>query len=205
MTLKLIYENEIVAGDVLLCYSEVLNGKNDRIQNGYSHVAIVTSDKKVVESSSSGIKVTCIPNLLDEYEHIAVLRNHELWSPERLKKLDSFVTKKLGAGFNCAGMYRLPERKERQEQEAMNHVNGYFEGTYKPTDHNKGVYFCSELITASFIEVGIIDESASILLSPETLSPEDIGRDKAFGFFAGYIKSNDDYKIPEEDYFRTSI
>ena len=198
-------ESDLTAGDVLLCYSEALSGKNEHIQNGYSHVAIVTGDRSVADSDSSGVKKTSVVSLLDEFGHIVVLRNPELWSPERIKKLDSFVSGKIGCGFNRTGMYRIPERKESLQNEAMSKIHGYFEGTFKPKSHDQNIYFCSEFITASFIEVGIIEESAAVVFSPETFSPEDIGNDKAFGFFIGYIRPSDEYQIPENDHFRTSI
>lgn len=205
MDINYFKESDLSPGDVLLCYSESLSGKNNYIKNGYSHVAIVTGDRSVSESDSSGVKKTDIPALLKEYWHIAVLRTPELWSPNRINKLDSFVARKLGSSFNRTGMYRLPQRKDELQAESMGKIHGYFEGTFRPESHDRNVYFCSEFIAASFIEVGIIDESASILFSPETLSPEDIGKDKAFGFFVGYIKPYEEYMIPENDHFRTSI
>jgi len=205
MDINYLEESDLSPGDVLLCYSDNLSGKNEHINNGYSHVAIVTGDSSVSDSDSSGVKKTNIPALLEEYGHIAVLRNPELWSPDRINRLDSFVAKKLGSGFNRTGMYRLPQRKDELQTESMGKIHGYFEGTFKPESHDRNIYFCSEFITALFIEVGIIDESASILFSPETFSPEDIGNNKAFGFFIGYIKPYEEYLIPENDHFRTSI
>nr|CDQ34915.1 putative distant relative of cell wall-associated hydrolases [Virgibacillus halodenitrificans] len=205
MNLKVIEESELQPGDVLLCYSPDLEGKNEYVKDGYSHVAICVSGRDIVEANSAGVALTNTSNLLDEYGHIAVLRNPELWSPGRLNKLNGFARSKLGKKFNKPGMLRVPQRKEEQEVEAMDRVEGYFEGTYSPAGGNRNVYFCSELVTSAFIEVGIIDESASIVLSPEIFSPEDIGKDKAFGFFVGYIKPHEDYQIPHNDYFRTSI
>jgi len=205
MEISYLNKADLTPGDILLCYSDSLVGKSEYMQNGYSHVAIVTGDKTVADSDSSGVKKTDIEPLLDDYGHVAVLRTPELWGSERITKLDVFVSNKIGSGFNKAGMYRLPERKEKLQNVAMDKIHGYFEGTFKPKSHDQNIFFCSEFITAVFIEVGIIEESASIVFSPETFSPEDIGRDKAFGFFIGYIKPYDEYEIPEEDYFRTSI
>lgn len=198
-------EEELEPGDILLCYSSGLEGKSEEIKNGYSHAAINTQNNGVLESSSTGVKTTSISSLLNEYEHIAVLRNKELWSAERLEKLDEYTKEQLGKKFNSIGMYKVPNRKEKLQNEAMKRVEGYFDGSYKPPAYEKTTYFCSELITSAFIHVGIIGESASILLSPDVFSPEDIGRDKAFGFFAGYIVPDDDYNIPNNDTFRTSI
>jgi uncharacterized protein YycO len=205
MQLKILNESQVQPGDILLCYSADLKGKNECVMQGYSHVAICTFKTGVIEASSNGINRTSVIDLLSEYGHIAVLRNSKLWSRKRLERLDEFVAKKIGLKFNQTGMYRVPERKEEQDAEIMTRVKGYFEGRFVPKSHDRDIYFCSELVTAAFIDVGIIDESASIILSPETFSPEDIGRDKAFGFFVGYIKSYDDYPIPDDDDFRTAL
>lgn len=205
LDINFLKESDLSPGDVLLCYSENLSGKSEHLKNGYSHVAIVTGDGSVSDSDSSGIKKTNISTLLEDYGHIAVLRNPELWSPDRIKKLNSFVDNKLGLGFNRTGVFRLPERKAELQEEVMGKIHGYYEGTFKPESHDRNIYFCSEFITAAFIEVGIIEESASIVFSPETFTPEDIGNDKAFGFFVGYIKPYEEYLIPENDHFRTSI
>ena len=201
----IIEEKQLESGDILLCYSSMAEGKAEELKNGYSHAAINTRNNGIIESSSSGVKAIDIPTLLEEYEHIAVLRNNELWSAERLSKLDDFTKNQIGKTFNSIGMYKVPSRKEKQESEIMQNIEGYFDVNYKPPSHEKNTYFCSELITSAFIHVGIIDKPASILLSPEVFSPEDIGRDKAFGFFVGYIVPRDDYNVPENDTFLTSI
>lgn len=205
VSVMILREEQLEPGDVLLCYSSALEGKADEFSQGYSHAAINTKSNGIVESSSSGVRTTNISSLFNEYEHVAVLRNKELWSERRLQKLDEFTESQIGKKFNYVGMYKVPKRKEKQQDESMQRVKGYFEDSYKPPAYERNTYFCSELVTSAFIHVGIIDESASILLSPDTFSPEDIGRDKAFGFFVGYIVPNRDYKIPEYDNFRTSI
>ncbi len=203
--LKILKEDELEPGDILLCYSSELQGEAEELQNGYAHTAINTYKNSILESSAAGVKTTDLSSLFEEYGHIAVLRNKELWSEERLLKLDEYANDQIGKKFNSIGMYKVPSRKEKQKEVVMENVEGYFDGSYKPLAYEKNTYFCSELITSTFIHVGIIDESASILLSPEVFSPEDIGRDKAFGFFVGYILPYEGYNIPENDTFRTSI
>lgn len=205
MEVKILKEAQLEPGDVLLCYSSALEGKADEISQGYSHAAICTQNNGIVESSSSGVKTTDVSSLFNEYEHVAVLRNKELWSKNRLQKLDGYTRDQIGKKFNSVGMYKVPKRKEKQDEEVTQRIEGYFEGSYKPPAYERNTYFCSELVISAFIHVGIIDESASILLSPDTFSPEDIGRDKAFGFFVGYIVPDNEYKIPENDTFRTTI
>lgn len=205
MKLQILEENNLQIGDILLCYTSQADGKVEEIQNGYAHVAICALEEKIIEASSLGVIKTNITNLLDEYDHIAVLRNNELWSVDRLQKLNDFLIKKIGVPFNKQGMYKVPKRKKEYQLENIQRIEQYFDGNCTPPIYDRNLYFCSELITSAFIHVGIIDESASILINPNTFSPEDIGKDKIFGFFIGYIVHNQEYDIPINDIFRNSI
>ena len=133
------------------------------------------------------------------------MRNAELWNHTRLSNLEEFAKEHSGKKFNSQGMYRYSDRKKVAIDTAMDRVKGYFEGTESDVETDRQIYFCSELVTSAFIEVGIIEKSAAILFSPETISPEDIGRDKVFGFFCGYLISHPEYEVPPEDYFRPSV
>ena len=149
--------------------------------------------------------MTRVSHLLKVYDHIAVLRNPELWNRARLAALGKFAAENQGKKFNPSGVKEFPDRKIESQEKAMGRVQGYFEGTEPRVATNRAVYFCSELVTAAFIQVGIIDQSAAVLFSPETFSPEDIGKDKAFGYFCGYVISYPEYEIPDTDYFRYSL
>jgi len=102
-------------------------------------------------------------------------------------------------------MYRVPKRKEALRVEAMARVEGYFEGTEAPPPDERKLYFCSELVTAAFIRAGVIEEPASLLLSPDVFSPEGLAADKCFGFFIGYLVPYEGYEVPEDDHFQTEI
>lgn len=205
MNFMILKKEEICAGDVLLCFSKMMVDKGEEGGSGYSHVAISLNDQDVLESNSAGVHVSSVSHLLDEYEHIAVLRNPALWNRDRLDILGKFATENIEKKFNRFGMQKYSDRKIEYQEKAMERVQGYFEGTEPEVSTNRAVYFCSELVTAAFIRVGIIDQSAAVLFSPETFSPEDIGKDKAFGFFCGYVVSYPEYKIPDTDHFRSSL
>ena len=205
MAPTILKNSEIFAGDVLICYSAMLVSKGELGGSGYSHVAIALKEGRVLESNHAGVRITIIPKLLEDYDHIAVMRNPELWNPTRLLNLEGFANESLGKKFNTQGMYRYAMRKKELLDTAMEKVKGYFEGAESDVKADRQIYFCSELVTSAFIQVGIIDKSAAILFAPEAISPEDIGRDKAFGLFCGYLISHPDYKIPLEDYFTYSL
>lgn len=193
------------AGDILLCYAPESHGKAEGVLSGYSHAAICYAPNKVIESSGAGVKETNIENLLMEYSHIAVFRNDELWSNRRIEALNEFLRSNIGKPFNHIGLGKYQKRKKENQDNEMERVIGFFEGKIPPSSPDRDVYFCSELVTAAFIHVGIIAESASVFFSPETFSPEDIGNDKAFGFFIGYVFRSEDYALPVNDTFKDSI
>jgi len=205
MDITIIKPDSITSGDILLCYAKETVGKADGIENGYSHAAICLNQTDICESSGSGVKETNITKLLEDYEHIAVLRSREIWNEERINKLCEFCKQQVGKKFNLIGVKKYNKRKKANQETIMDQVHGVFDGTISPASPDKDMYFCSELITAAFISVGIIEKEAAVIFRPEIFSPEDIGRDKLFGFFVGYIIPSDIYKIPENDIFRTSL
>ncbi len=205
MNLKIIDKSAIQAGNVLLCYSPDMTNKVEGLEYGYSHVAICLNSSDVVESTSGGVKQTTIDNILEEYSHIAVLSSKEYWNKERVQMLRDFSESKIGAQFNLNGIKEYKDRKEKNRETIMEQLQGYFDGSTPPVSPHNDVYFCSEFVTSVFIHVGIIDATATVIFRPNTYSPEDIGKDKAFGFFIGYIIPDSSYKIPEDDIFRTGV
>lgn len=199
--------SDIQAGDVLLCYSHLTAKEETASATGYSHVAIALRGGRVLEANK-GVQLVSVAGLLDDYDHIAVLREasaQELWDEERLNSLEEFASQAIGKPFNRMGLERFPARKESYRHDIMERVEGYFEGTTQQVRSNRGVYFCSELITAAFIHVGIIEQSAAVVFTPETFSPSDIAKDKVFGFFRGYVRYTQNYAIPNEDFFKRNI
>ncbi len=205
MKSKILNNESLKAGDIVLCYSSIMLEEIDGIKYGYSHVAICVNEEEILESVAAGVKKTNINNLLNEYNHVAVLRGEDLWSNDRIAKLNQYAGESIGKPFNADGLKMYRVIKEEYKEAAMERVHGYFEKIVVPSSGDNNKYFCSELVTSAFIKVGIIHESAAIIFAPETFLPEDIGQDKVFGFFIGYIIPYDDYKIPENDYFQYSI
>ncbi|QOZ83778.1 MULTISPECIES: hypothetical protein [Chromobacterium] len=82
----------------------------------------------------------------------------------------------------------------------MEQVEQVFEGKIPPATPDRDAYFCSEFVVSAFIRIGLIGKEATVAFRPETLSPEDMAKDKVFGFFCGYIIPYAGYKIPEDDY-----
>ncbi|MCD5361247.1 hypothetical protein [Chromobacterium aquaticum] len=202
---KIISKNSVRAGDVLLCFAQDMAGKEVGIEHGYSHVAMCINEIDIAESDSAGVRKTNISKLLEDYGHIAVLRNAEIWQPCLINGLHKFTEEKIGKKFNLVGAKKYKERKERNQETLMQQVEDIFDGKILPASADRDVYFCSEFVVSVFIHLGIIGKEATVAFRSETFSPEDIGKDKVFGFFVGYVISYNDYKIPENDYFMTSV
>lgn len=210
MYIKFLKEKELVPGDVILCCSAMTSGKAEQATDSkYSHAAIHISDGEIAESSSKGVAITSVSNLLDEYDHIAVLRNPYIWGGNRIDKLRSFIKKAIEdkASFNTIGMGKYESRKSQYSISELQRLEQYFQGKLPKIDAKRGAYFCSELVVASFLAIGVIDQSAAVVITPEVFSPGDIGKEATFGGFAGYIKASDEIEISEDDdfYFQSPI
>ena len=192
-------------GDVVLCYSPDMRGQRSGLENGYSHAAICIEDSGLLEAAAGGVRSTSVELLLEEYGHLAILRNDELWDVPRLELLKQFALASKGKVFNNSGLKKYEVNRREYQDSAMERVHGHFAGRRLLVSPEKESYFCSELVTSAFISVGIIDESAATLFIPDTFLPEDIGRDKVFGFFVGYMVAYNGYEIPAHDMFRFAV
>lgn len=196
---------EIKAGDILLCYEDIDRRAEKTGESGYTHAAIVIDGEKILEADMRGIRYTTVNELLNSFDYLAVLRQTEVWSSQKLNDLNQFAENCIGKKFNLIGMRRFSQRKGESLLNSVERIQDYFNGKGEIVNPFREVYFCSELVGSAFIYLGIIDSVASVVYQPETLSPHDIGKDKTFGFFIGYLLKDGEYKVPESDYFQTSI
>jgi len=210
MYIKFINEKELVSGDVILCCSAMTSDKVTQVTDSkYSHAAIHLSDGEIAESASKGVAITSASSLLEEYDHIAVLRNPYIWGGNRVEKLKSFIKKAIEdkASFNTVGMGKYESRKDKHSITELQRLEQYFEGKLPEAKSERGAYFCSELVVASFLSIGVIAQSAAVVITPEVFSPGDLGKEATFGGFVGYIKSSEEVEISEDDdfYFQSPI
>ncbi len=96
MEFKILGEDELQAGDVFLCYSPESEGKAEELRSGYSHAAIKTLRKGILEATFSGIRLSNVGSLFEDYGHIAVLRSEFMRDQEYLEKLDRFAEAQQG-------------------------------------------------------------------------------------------------------------
>lgn len=166
---------------------------------GYSHVAICLCNHKALEANHS-VETSTVDEVLKTFDHVAVLRDEQLWDASRLTLLEDFARAHAGKPFNFRGMKRLPERKQAHKYRVMQEVEDYFAGKTKPRYMDS--FFCSQLIAEAFIHVGIIHDSAAVVLAPATTSPRTISEDRIYGRFIGYLASHAGYTVPSDDRFR---
>lgn len=191
--------SELVAGDVLLCYSQMMEGAHPEM-DGYSHVAMCIGFGTVLSADESGGVVTCsASDLLETYDHLAVMRSRGLWDSAAVERLQAFAAESAGKPFNRFGMLRVPSRQTEHGETVMRNLDSYFT-TGVATPSTATSYFCSQLVGAAFISSGVIGESASIVLKPEIATPRGISLDAVYGQFLGYL-TRPGYKIPVGDRF----
>jgi hypothetical protein len=207
--------DELKIGDILLCHSNTSNSlvakKIERVTGSeYCHAAIYYGDALIAESTAkNGLKKgkigkVSISDLVSRYDHVAVLRHPDAWSsPGRIQALQQFIDKVIstGAKYNYKDALSFKIRKELHEANIHEKLSAYFDGELAPEPVDKLEYFCSEFVCDCFVNVGFIQPSAAVLFQSDTISPGDLGKDKTFGTFWGYLTVNEDYKVNESDYY----
>lgn len=202
---RIIQAQEIQTGDVLLC---VLQGRMaEKVEintcSKYTHAGICYSEDEIVDMTIEGIQKNKISEFIADAEYVAVFRNPYIWGGDRIEKLRQFLDAAItqGVKYDKRGVYTFTDRKAEHQWNVHEKILEYFENGLQPDDHKKQKYVCSELIVASFIEIGAIDTSASVFYKPDTYSAGDLSRDPTFGHFVGYLTSEKNNPIPDDDEF----
>ncbi|MBL5862160.1 hypothetical protein JBO49_16265 [Serratia fonticola] len=207
--------NDLKSGDVILCYcnpnnSIVAEGIYKVTASEYCHAAIYYGDSLAAESmAKDGIKKgkigkVRIQDLISRYEHVAVLRQPDAWvGSDRINALKLFIDKVVEneAKYNFKGVLSFKSRKELHEENIHEKLESFFNNLTAPASPEKSSYFCSEFVSDCFIAVGFIDPSAAVLFQSDTYSPGDLGKEPAFGTFWGYLAKDNNYVVPESDYY----
>lgn len=204
---KILNVSDVTPGDVLLGRSDFSGAPVSKVTGSkYAHAAICVRHGYVAEASGHRVKEIEIEKLFEEYDHIAVLRQPDCWSPRRVKKLQSFIDAAISrkAGFNCDGMRTFKERKAAHEKNSMDKLREFFNQTPAAPIVDCKSYFCSELVAAAHVAVGIIEPSAAVVYEPSTLSPSDLANDFTFGIFCGYLIPYSEYILPKDDEFSSA-
>ena len=195
---------DLEPGDLLVGYSHLYAGEYGG-ETGYSHAAIHIGAGEVLESDGQGVQINDIDHVHLAYDHLAVLRTEDMWSPARISRLRAFAQTHVGKRFNAKGVSELEAVRVQSIQALHRDLEKYFLTRHRMVNPSRELYFCSELVSAAFIDAGVISESAALCFRPETLTPGDLMKDKAFGFFVGYLPKTSSYQIPDDDWFSTNL
>ena len=200
---KILRQCDVRPGDVLVCYSAQMRSEDPVEGSGYSHVAIALDAPELLESNSAGVAISTLTKLLESYDHVAVIRA-DLWDTDRIAALKEFASQSVGKPFDIVGKKQRPTLQEEATILAVDRAKAYFDGNAPPVPSNLEKYFCSQLVHAAFMQVGIVGSAAQIM-RPESRSPMDLATDKVYGFFCGYLVPYPDYQVPADDRFLTNI
>lgn len=197
--------DDVQPGDVLLCRSNDLGGEvADATGSKYVHAAICTRPGKAAEASGLRVKEVEIESLIDSYSHIAVFHQPDWWPQQRVERLQRFVEEAISrkAKFNCAGLKNFEEQKKLHDENLNNKLHDFFEGKVSGPPAERNSYFCSELVVAAHVAVGILAPSAAVAYDPSVQSPAGLAETATFGFFSGYLYPYPEYQLPGDDEFR---
>lgn len=195
---------DVIPGDVLLCRSDYCGAYVSEVTGSkYTHAAICVRERLAAEASGLRVKEVEIERLVNTYDHVAVLRQPECWSPRRVEVLQNFIEATISrkAGFNCAGMRTFEDRKREHEELLSEKLNAFFDQPSNRHSVDAEAYFCSQFVAAAYVAVGVIGQSAAVVYEPSILSPRDLAQDLTFGAFLGYLIPYAEYEIPEDDEF----
>ncbi len=196
--------DDVLPGDVLLCRSDY-EGADIAEATGskYAHAAICIRKGWAAEASGHRVKEIEIENLLTTYDHIAVLRQPDCWSSQRIENLQIFIAAAIArkARFNCDGIRNFEEQQKLHDKNLNEKLHDFFDGKNSSPEADRDSYFCSELVAAAHVAVGVIEPSAAVVYDPSVLAPGDFGKDFIFGIFCGYLFPYPEYVIPREDEF----
>ncbi len=196
-------ESDIKPGDVILCYSPEMREARPGRESGYSHAAICCANEIILESAGGGVRLTSLQKLLDEYSHLAIVRNTHAWDADRLAVLNQFALSSVGKKFNLEGLKKYDEQRAESLTSQLERIKTYFDNPKTFSFEPSNELFCSQLVVTAFIVTGIIGASAIPVFSPEIFLPQDLANDGAFGFFIGYLIPYPGYKLAPDDYFKS--
>lgn len=212
--MKMLTTNELLAGDVLLCYKDakfnfVGKGITHVTNSEYTHAAICIDSLTAAESKViDGVTKVKVQDLVERYDHVAVFRQPDAWTaPERIEALNAFINSIIltKAKYNLREVVTFKKRNEVHQLSQAEQLHAFFEGTLAPSPVEKGKYFCSELVADCFVATGFIEPSAAVVYKSNVTSPGALGRDAIFGTFCGYVSAIPNYSVPETDeFFNTS-
>ncbi len=208
----LLSASAIKPGDVLLCnsgpYSDLTQrGIETATGTPYVHAAIFVGDYQVAESTSDGVQLLSLAELLKRYAHVAVFRSSYVWGDDRVRKLKAFVDREIQrqAKYSFLGAFKLLWKPKKHVATIDQQLRDFFERASAPKKKlvffGRKRYFCSEFVAQCFIAAGFTEGAGAVFFRPDVQTPAALGRDWLYGVLVGFISDKNDYVVPAEDEF----
>jgi hypothetical protein len=166
-------------------------GISRRIDSPYTHVAIYLGENRILEAGYPTIQIRELSEADKDEAIIGVFRSQIGFTPRRAGVLRDFARTLIDnkAPYDMQGFRDYKKAKFDFEANLQKLLELDYGKTVPHDLRQQSPYFCSGLIVACFIMVGIIDEFAELAFDAGTFSPRDLYEDPTFGWFVGYIKA----------------
>lgn len=203
---KVIEAPTLRAGDVLLHYRAKRKGVSGVIESvtgsPYTHASIYLGNDTIAEASPPKIRKAPLAEAIADDGHVAVFRSQCGFGADRAARLNEFIDQLIQQNtwydFRC--MLGFNRRKELHDTTQFERLHAFFEEKAPPHTLTNRPFFCSALVVACYCAVGIIDDSAAVIYSPDVYSPGALGNEPTFGHILGYLAPAG-YEVPGDDPF----
>lgn len=202
----LIDTSTVRAGDVFLHYRAKRKGITYVIESAtgspYTHASIYLGDGLLAEASPPKVCKTPLIKAMADDSHIAVFRSQCGFGPDRATRLNAFIDQLIqqSTWYDLLGLVGFSSRKELHESTQLDRLHEFFENNAPQHTLTNRPFFCSALVVACYCVVGIIDDCAAVIYSPDVYSPGALGTEPTFGHIFGYLAPAG-YEVPADDPF----
>jgi hypothetical protein len=204
-TPKIISLADLKTGDFFLHYSADTNFFSRRIRatckSDYTHASIYLGDELIAEAIVSGVQRVKLVKRSRKKGHIAVFRTTN-FQREDTKALNDFIKRllRIRTAYKWWVLPHFVSRRDEHFSSILEKLDKHFKTKPKRKWFiTRQAYFCSGLVLACYVAIGVIGKDAAVWFDPDFFSPIDLVRTD-IGIFVGYLKSPD-YELPADDEF----
>jgi hypothetical protein len=194
----------LLPGDILLFHSYAQKKPAKKIskvtESPYTHAAIYIGHGQLAEAVVPKIQIRSLTDADLKGQRIGVLRSQLGFADNRARRVRQFVEALVAqdAKYDFRGALSFQGAHKTFYEDILNEISKNYGKSKPATALSKRCYFCSALVVASYIAAEIIDGTAQVAYPPDVISPGDLHRDPAFGWFLGYL-IEEGATIPDND------
>lgn len=107
------------------------------------HASIYLGENGVAEATMPNVQITTFKKAVEDYDHIAVLRQPDAWNENNASRLKAFVQELIinQVKFNSKGIKGFKDNLKAQYISEQENLEKYFNGQYQPKSPFKEKYF----------------------------------------------------------------